>query len=152
MLTYVYLFFSAEISTAQVANDSAATKIDSLEQTLFELQGDIAAGQHVPPNTRILCLRDNPMQQWADFRTEVVERLKTENAALLKRLEELDKVGVSAIVDGGEGSALVPRESWEKERKEKEELEEVVKQKEKRLLRLQQVRLDSYFLSFPFNI
>ncbi|KIJ53268.1 hypothetical protein M422DRAFT_242402 [Sphaerobolus stellatus SS14] len=131
----------SEISAAQVANDSAATKIDSLEQSLFELQGDVAAGQHVPPNTRVLCLRDNPMQQWADMRTEVLERLKKENEALLRRVEELETSGARVDSESGAGEAagLVPRESWEKERKEKEDLEEVVKQKEKRLLRLQQI-------------
>lgn len=82
-------------------------------------------------------MRDNPLQQWADFRQEVVDRLKRENAALLDRLGELEASGVRA--EGAAVDGLVPRESWEKERKEKEELEEVVKQKEKRLLRLQQV-------------
>jgi len=37
------------------------------------------------------------------------------------------------------GDDLVPRQSWEVVNKEKTELEEVVKQKEKRLLRLQEV-------------
>ena len=68
-----------------------------------------------------------------------MDRLKSENEALIKRLRDLEQSGV---VDAqARGEELVPRESWEVLRKEKEELEEVVKQKEKRLLRLQQVCL-----------
>ena len=40
---------------------------------------------------------------------------------------------------------MVPRESWEQVRREKGELEDVVRQKEKRLKRLQEV----CFVSFP---
>jgi hypothetical protein len=72
-----------------------------------------------------------------------MDRLKGENEALMKRLKELEESG--ARVEGKEGDhgeaerELVPRESWELVTKEKTELEEVVRQKEKRLLRLQQV-------------
>jgi mitotic spindle assembly checkpoint protein MAD1 len=71
-----------------------------------------------------------------------MDRLKGENEALIKRLKELEEGG-HRVGDGG-GDDLVPRESWEVVNKEKAELEEVVKQKEKRLLRLQQVCL-SFF-------
>ncbi|KAG9312696.1 mitotic checkpoint protein-domain-containing protein [Chiua virens] len=112
-------------------------KVEELEQTLFELRGKIGAGNHVPPGMRVLCLHDNPAQQWSDLRQSVMDRLKGENEALIKRLRDLEQSGVQAETSRGE--ELVPRESWEVLRKEKEELEEVVKQKEKRLLRLQQV-------------
>jgi mitotic spindle assembly checkpoint protein MAD1 len=125
------------VADAQAANDRAADKIESLEQTLFELRGDIASGDHVPPGTRVLTMRENPFQQWSDLRQEVVDRLKSENDALLKRLKDLEASGATS---GSGGEHLVPRESWEKEHKEKCDLEEVVRQKEKRLLRLQQVR------------
>ncbi|KAG8215871.1 spindle assembly checkpoint component Mad1 [Butyriboletus roseoflavus] len=115
-------------------------KVEDLEQTLFELRGKIGAGNHVPPGMRVLCLRDNPAQRWSDLRQSVMDRLKSENEALIKRLRDLENSGV---VDTQAGTSrreeLVPRESWEVLHKEKEELEEVVKQKEKRLLRLQQV-------------
>jgi mitotic spindle assembly checkpoint protein MAD1 len=83
-------------------------------------------------------LKDNPEQQWADLRQAVMDRLKSENEALMKRLRELEESGARAGANDSVGE-LVPRESWELVNKEKTELEEVVRQKEKRLLRLQQV-------------
>lgn len=68
-----------------------------------------------------------------------MDRLKGENEALIKRLRELEDAGHGT--KSGEGEDLVPRQSWEVVNNEKIELEEVVKQKEKRLLRLQQVCL-----------
>ncbi|KAF8581961.1 hypothetical protein K439DRAFT_1618637 [Ramaria rubella] len=131
------MIFTVEVTEAQTANAKAADKIEELEQTLFELRGDIASGEHVPPNVRVLSMRDNPLQNWTDMRQEVVDRLNKENDALLKRLEALETSG--ARTDQGSDEHLVPRESWEKEHKEKCDLEEMLKQKEKRLLRLQQV-------------
>jgi mitotic spindle assembly checkpoint protein MAD1 len=84
-----------------------------------------------------LSLKDNPAQVWADTRQAVLDRLREENEALLKRLSEVqDRGGGSEAVGHG---GMVPKESWELVNKEKKELEETVKQKEKRLLRLQQV-------------
>ncbi|KAG6901135.1 hypothetical protein C0995_016637, partial [Termitomyces sp. Mi166 len=116
-------------------------QIDSLEQALFELRGEIAGGRHVPPGVRIL-----------------LDCLKSENEALLNRLQELganSALASGSVTDGGEASSkeeegsktevpvetadLVPRASWELVNREKMELEEVVKQKEKRLLRLKEV-------------
>ena len=65
-----------------------------------------------------------------------MDRLKSENEALLKRLKDLEDTGVK--LEGAED--LVPRESWDQVVREKQDLEGEVKQKEKRLLRLQQVR------------
>ena len=136
-------------STAKVHED----KVEELEQTLFELRGKIGTGNHVPPGMRVLCLRDNPAQQWSDLRQSAMDRLKSENEALIKRLRGLES---NEAVDAQAGTSrreeLVPRESWEVLSKEKEELEDVVKQKEKRLLRLQQVLQFSLPLSFrPFT-
>ncbi|KAJ3497243.1 hypothetical protein NLJ89_g10374 [Agrocybe chaxingu] len=112
-------------------------KIEELEQTLFELRGEIAGGRHVPPGVRVLSMTDNPEQQWFDLRQAAMDRLKGENEALLKRLKELEESGARTAQNHGD--ELVPRESWELVNKEKLELEDVVKQKEKRLLRLQQI-------------
>ena len=134
--TEIWLALEEARSTAKVHEG----KVEELEQTLFELRGKIGAGNHVPPGMRVLCLRDNPAQQWSDLRQSAMDRLKSENEALIKRLRDLENSGVvDAQAGTSRGEELVPRESWEVLHKEKEELEDVVKQKEKRLLRLQQV-------------
>ncbi|TFY74117.1 hypothetical protein EWM64_g9895, partial [Hericium alpestre] len=126
---------------SEEASTTLVDKIEELEQELFELKGEIGAGRHVPPGVRILSLKENPASQWANLRQEVMDRLKGENEALIRRLKELEASGAGAAVKTEEKAheELVPRESWEVVQKEKKELEEVVKQKEKRLLRLQQV-------------
>jgi mitotic spindle assembly checkpoint protein MAD1 len=133
-----FLWVSA-LSEAESVSEKHIEKIDLLEQTLFELRGEIGAGHYVPPGFRVLSLRQNPAQEWSDLRQAVIDRLKGENEALIKRLRELEESGHGTASEGN-GHDLVPRESWEVVCKEKTELEEVVKQKEKRLLRLQQVR------------
>jgi mitotic spindle assembly checkpoint protein MAD1 len=80
---------------------------------------------------------DNPEQQWFDLRQAAMDRLKGENEALINRLKELEDSGTR--VAQGHGGELVPRASWELVNREKAELEDIVRQKEKRLLRLQQV-------------
>ncbi|ETW76357.1 hypothetical protein HETIRDRAFT_460753 [Heterobasidion irregulare TC 32-1] len=131
------------LDESEVASEQQLEQIEELEQTLFELRGEIGAGRHVPPGVRILSLKDNPAQQWSDLRQEVMDRLKGENEALINRLKELEDSGAgqaaAAKRGDGPGEDLVPRRSWEVVNQEKHELEEVVKQKEKRLLRLQQV-------------
>lgn len=127
---------------AEAEADKHAERAEKLEQTLFELRGEIGAGHHVPPGMRVLSLRQNPAQEWADTRKEVLDRLKNENEALLRRLHELEESGahVGNASSDAQTETFVPRESWEVVCHEKKELEEVVRQKEKRLLRLQQVR------------
>lgn len=124
-------------------------KIEELEQTLFELRGEIAGGRRIPPGVRILSIRENPEQQWFDLRQATMDRLKSENEALLKRLKELEDNGVRHLE--GSGEELVPRESWELVNKEKQDLEELIKKKEKRLLRLQQV-LSRLFSLLPSTL
>ncbi|TFY54359.1 hypothetical protein EVG20_g9734 [Dentipellis fragilis] len=131
------------LEESEKASTEQLDRIEELEQELFELKGEVGAGRHIPPGVRILSLKDNPAQQWADLRQEVMDRLKGENEALLRRLKELEASGAgtaSAAASNKPSEELVPRESWESVQKEKADLEEVVKQKEKRLLRLQQVR------------
>ncbi|KAH7907699.1 mitotic checkpoint protein-domain-containing protein [Hygrophoropsis aurantiaca] len=104
-----------------------------------------------PTRIRVLCLRDNPAQRWADERAGEVARLRAENRALLVsggggvqgRGEDAQQQnqGDSAHVQGPvrNDDQVVPRESWDVLDREKCELEEALKGKEKRLLRLQQV-------------
>jgi mitotic spindle assembly checkpoint protein MAD1 len=61
-------------------------KIEELEQTLFELRGEIGAGRHVPPGVRVFSLFANPAQDWADLCQAALDRLKEKNTALLERL------------------------------------------------------------------
>ncbi|KAF9475572.1 MAD-domain-containing protein [Pholiota conissans] len=128
-----------ELQTAEKEMKENLDKIEELEQTLFELRGEIAGGRHVPPGVRVLSMQDNPEQQWFDLRQAAMDRLKGENEALMKRLKELEESGARTSGASDHGEELVPRESWELVNKEKLELEETVKQKEKRLTRLQQV-------------
>ncbi|KAA1476387.1 hypothetical protein DENSPDRAFT_867280 [Dentipellis sp. KUC8613] len=130
------------LEESEKASTEQLDRIEELEQELFELKGEVGAGRHIPPGVRILSLKDNPAQQWADLRQAVMDRLKGENEALLKRLKELEASGAgttSAAASSTPSEELVPRVSYESVQKEKADLEEVVKQKEKRLLRLQQV-------------
>ena len=116
-------------------------EIDKLEQTLFELQGEIGGGRHIPPGVRVLSLRDNPASQWEDLSKKAMDRLKEENEALLKRLKEVESQVGSGPKRSESDEELVPRQSFEVVMQEKEELEDALKQKEKRLLRLKQVRM-----------
>lgn len=148
MLCYGYSVDSVTplaFAEAEAASEKQLEKIDELEQTLFELRGEIGTGSHIPPGVRVLSLKQNPVQEWSDLRQAVMDRLKGENEALIKRLKELEEGGHRT--EGGGGEDLVPRESWEVVNQEKTELVEVVKQKEKRLLRLQQVCLSFCSLS-----
>lgn len=133
----------AALAEAEAEAEKHLEQIDKLEQTLFELQGEIGAGRHLPPGVRVLSMRDNPAQQWADLSQAAMDRLKGENEALLKRLKELEESGATG---GGGAEELVPRESWEVVNREKIELEEELKQKEKRLLRLKQVSASSQLI------
>ena len=142
-LNVLHLSFCADhkraaLEAAEAESKQHLNRIEELEQSLFELGGEIGAGRYVPPGMRVLSLKDNPEQQWVDLRQAVMDRLRGENEALMKRLRELEESGARAGAKEGDAE-LVPRESWELVNKEKTELEEVVRQKEKRLLRLQQV-------------
>ncbi|KAI0667550.1 MAD-domain-containing protein [Trametes maxima] len=129
-----------ELKEAEEASEKHLEKIEQLEQTLFELRGEVGAGRHLPPGTRVLCLRENPAQQWEDLSKAAMDRLKSENEALMKRLKDLEDSGARASgQQAGGDEELVPRESYEVVAKEKEKLEDELKVKEKRLLRLNQV-------------
>ncbi|KAJ7293280.1 spindle assembly checkpoint component Mad1 [Mycena rebaudengoi] len=115
-------------------------KIEQLEQELFELSGEIAGGRHVPPGVRVLSLRHTPdllLRDDPEVRQTAMGQLKEENAALMQRIEELQKGGARS--DGRGGENLVPKESWDAVCKERDELDALVKQKEKRLKRLKEV-------------
>jgi mitotic spindle assembly checkpoint protein MAD1 len=136
----------AALEEADAAAASLAEQLESAEQALFELRGDVAAGTHIPPGVRVLSLRENPAQAWADSQRVAADRLKKENSALMARIRALEDAGAVAghappgAGEDGDG-AVVPRESWEAAVAEKDALGEAVRQKEKRLVRLQEVRV-----------
>ncbi|KAH9165006.1 MAD-domain-containing protein [Lactarius sanguifluus] len=116
-------------------------KIEELEQTLFDLRGEIGAGRHVPPGVRVLSLCENPAQNWTDLRQAALDRLKSENVALLQRLSALDHHAPTNPhnSDANDEEQLVPRASWAAVCEEKAQLEAELKQRDKRMLRLRQV-------------
>ena len=126
-------------------------KIEELEQTLFELRGEIGAGRHVLPGVRVLSLSMYPAQEWADLRQAALDRLKEENAALLQRLSTLSSsssnpnpnpdtnTNTNTTAKTEEEEQLVPRASWLAVCEQKAQLEDELRQKEKRMLRLRQV-------------
>lgn len=72
----------------------------------------------------------------------MLDRLKSENEALLARLKDLEDQGFSSnpnLNPNQENSQFVPRASWEGLKEETDELKTTIAQREKRLLRLQQI-------------
>lgn len=124
----------AELKEAETAIETHLEKIEELEQKLFELGGEIGAGRHVPPGVRILSFRDNPAQQEVDLRQATLDRLKSENEALLERLSTLEP-----STGGNAGGDYVPKESWDVLKTEKAELVAASEHKDKRIKRLQEV-------------
>ena len=48
---------------AKTESEKQPERIEELEQTLFQLQDEIGARRRLPPDVRMLSLRDNPVQQ-----------------------------------------------------------------------------------------
>lgn len=93
----------------------------------------VASGEFNPERERCLELRGNPAAKIHAVRTERLESLKAENAALLDRLAEVDKESASAE---SEGHGLVPRITYDRLVKENADMEAA---HEKRLRRLKEV-------------
>ncbi|KAJ7135484.1 spindle assembly checkpoint component Mad1 [Mycena crocata] len=129
------------LNVALSESKSQLEKIEQLEQELFELSGEIAAGRHVPPGVRVLSFMDTPdllLRDNPQTRHNEMNRVKEENAALIHRIEALQQGG-ARVDDGTGGEHLIPKESWDAVCKERDELEATLKQKEKRLKRLQEI-------------
>lgn len=123
---------------AEEAVEEGLAQIEELEQKLFDLGGEIGAGRQIPPGTRVLTLKDNPAQREVDLRQATLDRLKSENEALLEKLATLE----SGKHDANASSTdFVPKESWEVMKTEKAELVLALEHKEKRIKRLQEVSL-----------
>jgi mitotic spindle assembly checkpoint protein MAD1 len=91
----------------------------------------VASGEYNPATERCIELKANPAAKEQAIRTKMLEDLRAENEALLERLRSVDR---QPVPDKGMG--LVPRESFERLSREKEEMERA---HAKRLLRLKEV-------------
>ncbi|KAF9650450.1 MAD-domain-containing protein [Thelephora ganbajun] len=125
-----------DLKEAEEAVEGGLTRIEELEQKLFDLGGEIGAGRQIPPGTRVLTLKDNPVQQEVDLRQATLDRLKGENEALLEKLAALETGGRDAIASSAD---LVPKESWDVMKTEKAELVLALEHREKRIKRLQEI-------------
>jgi mitotic spindle assembly checkpoint protein MAD1 len=139
------------LDEAQSQIQSLQSQITSFESTLSELQNAnttldaevndlmrrVASGEYNPKSERVIEFQNNPAAKIMAVRNQVLEDLRKENEALLR----------SGGVGGGEGS--VPKESWERLCKEKEELE---KGHAKRLMRLKEVSSSSIPLHWRYGM
>jgi mitotic spindle assembly checkpoint protein MAD1 len=113
--------------------------LEALNQQLWEAGVSITKGQSVPRSTSVLQMQANPASEHFELRRQELNRLKAENLALVGRLREVEmEKGI------GDREGLIPRESWDNLSVEKEELLSTIAQKELRLLRLKQVRLNTF--------
>jgi len=131
------------LKEAEEAVEEGLEKIEELEQKLFDLGGEIGAGRQIPPGVRVLTLKDNPAQQEVDLRQATLDRLKSENEALLEKLAALEPGGYDT---NASSAGFVPKESWEVMKIEKAELVSALVHKEKRIKRLQEVALPNLAL------
>jgi mitotic spindle assembly checkpoint protein MAD1 len=101
----------------------------------------VASGEYNPSRERLLELKNNPASREFAIRTKTLEDLKAENQALLDELVKVDTRVAEGDAAGMEGQeqgvlGLVPRMSYERLLREKEDLERA---HAKRLLRLKEV-------------
>jgi hypothetical protein len=116
-------------------NDSLAEQVEKLEEN----QG--IRGAYNPETHRVLEFRDSPDRVEHAIRTATLDRLRTENEALLRRIGNLESSGVRATSqEGADRQDLVPKESLAPLNAEIERLKDAVLQKDKMLQRISQVR------------
>lgn len=143
---------STLLAESQNTITSLETQIQALEQTFQEVQmanttldaevndlmRRVASGEYNPTKERVLELQSNPASRIMAIRNQVLEDLKKENEVLIERLRATPSGGAGAAggEGGGEGSGLIPKESWDRLCKEKKDME---KAHEKRLMRLKEV-------------
>ena len=136
-----------DLKEAEESVEEGLAKIEELEQKLFDLGGEIGAGRQIPPGTRVLMLKDNPAQREVDLRQATLDRLKSENEALLENLAALE---IGGREPNASSADFVPKESWEVMKTEKAELVLALEHKEKRIKRLQEVLSPN--LPFPIHL
>lgn len=98
-----------------------------IAQSELSAQKSILESQTSTSRTRILELRSNPTAIAEAVKTSTLQALKSENAALLAQLE------------GQLSTKMVPVQTLENTRRDLADMEKVVAEKEKRMMRLKQI-------------
>jgi mitotic spindle assembly checkpoint protein MAD1 len=138
---------TASSSTLRQKHSSLASELAELKEHAAAVQAAndllerrVATGEYDPTTFRCLQLDLNPSTMDLAVRTETLKALRAENAALI---EQLRREGGSEPA-GGAGGGVVPRETYDRVLKEREEEKA---QMEKRLMRLKEVRRSSLLAS-----
>lgn len=99
--------------------------VESLETQIERLQDLVGSGAFNPETTRVLSFKENPASMDLAIRTETLEGLKKENAALL---EQVDKLKQSRVIEESqqEQAETVPRATYDNVMKESQRLNEEV--------------------------
>ncbi|GAA5868651.1 hypothetical protein JCM3774_003613 [Rhodotorula dairenensis] len=116
-----------ELELMEQENEGLTNQVELLEENQG-IRGAYNSGTH-----KVLEFRDSPDRVEHAVRSATLERLRSENDALLRRLADLER-GLLAT----DRQALVPRESLEAAQAESAKLREEVQQKEKMMKRITQ--------------
>ncbi|WRT64613.1 uncharacterized protein IL334_001546 [Kwoniella shivajii] len=143
---------SSDLEEAKKKIEQLEQDVQSLESTISELtsantrlDGEVndlmrrvASGEYNPNAERCIELKANPASKIMAVRQQTLVDLKNENDELLERMKELDEIisSSSSTPKDGREAALVPRGSFDRLKKEKEDLE---RNHEKRLMRLKEI-------------
>jgi len=104
---FLFSFSAGMLEEKEEARQKDREKIQELEQTLFELRGDVGAERHVPPGARMLSLSTNHALDWRGLLQVALDWLK-ENAALLDRFSALEASGTHSIPSATDSGTAAP--------------------------------------------
>lgn len=143
---------TASFSTFREKHTSLSSELALLKEEAAALQAShdllerrVAIGEYDPRSFRCLQLELNPSTMDLAIRTATLEALRAENAALIDQLRREGGTDAAAAGGvGGDGGGVVPRETYDRVMKERQEEKA---QMEKRLMRLKEVRSDDRMTS-----
>ncbi|GAA5975325.1 hypothetical protein JCM11641_005938 [Rhodosporidiobolus odoratus] len=118
-----------ELALVEQELDSLSAQVEQLEEN----QG--IRGAYNPATHKVLEFRDSPDRVEHAIRQATMDRLRSENEALLRRLGDLDR---GSALSGQQPQQLVPRESLVHANAELEKLKKLVTQKDLMLKRISQ--------------
>jgi mitotic spindle assembly checkpoint protein MAD1 len=119
--SYVKEILTLDLTQSRQSETLLSKEVSSLKSQLESLDKAVKLS-----STRILELKDNPTSRYQAVQKAHLDQLSAENTALLARLQ-------------GKGSS-VPKETIERMRGDLQRMEDLVAQKEKRMMRLKEVR------------